>query len=178
MFSSGGNRERFEAAILPNMDAAYNLALWLTRNDGDAQDVVQDAALRAFRFIEQFDGREPRAWFLTIVRNAFYSWVRKNRPEEVHEPLDPETHDLESAAPTPDLETFRNLDRKRLWDAMGELPLDFREALVLREFEGMSYREIAELAAVPIGTVMSRLSRARKQLMEILVRQRGKGATR
>lgn len=178
MFGVGRSNERFEATVVQHMDAAYNLALWLARNEWDAEDVVQDAALRAFRFLDRFDGRDARAWFLTIVRNSFYSWLRKRNPGLREESLDLEVHDVASDAPAPDLEMLRNLTRQQLWDAMGELSVEIREALVLREFEGLSYREIADLASVPIGTVMSRLSRGRRQLQQSLGKLHGKGASR
>ena len=133
------------STVMRHMDAAYNLALWLARNESDARDVVQEASLRAFRFFDRFDGRDARAWFLTIVRNAFYTWLRKNRPQELSEPLDPETCDVASEAPTPEVEVLRNLTRDQLWSAMGGLSVELRETLVLREYEELSYREIADL---------------------------------
>jgi RNA polymerase sigma factor (sigma-70 family) len=178
LFSSRSNAEQFEATVMCHMDAAYNLALWLARNESDAQDVVQEAALRAYRFFDRFDGRDARAWFLTIVRNSFYSSLRKKGSPERHESLDLDVHDIAADSPTPDVEVLRNLTRQQLWDAMGELSVEIREALVLREFEDLSYREIAELTSVPIGTVMSRLSRGRRQLQQSLGKIHGKGASR
>lgn len=178
MFGSRTGSEQFEATVMRHMDAAYNLALWLARNESDAQDVVQEASLRAFRFFDRFDGRDARAWLLAIVRNAFYTWLRKNRPQELSEALDPETCDVASDAPTPDVEVLRNLTRDQLWSAMGGLSVELRETLVLREFEELSYREIADLTGVPIGTVMSRLSRGRKQLQKLLGELNRKGAAK
>jgi RNA polymerase sigma-70 factor (ECF subfamily) len=178
VFGSRSASEQFEATVMRHMDAAYNLALWLARNDADAQDVVQEASLRAFRFFDRFDGRDARAWFLTIVRNSFYSWLRKNRPDELAEPLDPETCDVASDAPPPDVEVLRNITRDQLWKAMGELQVEIRETLVLREFEELSYREISDLTGAPIGTVMSRLSRGRRQLQKILGKQDRKGVAK
>lgn len=177
MFGSRSEtRERFEATVMQHVDAAYNVALWLARNESDAEDLVQDAVLRAYRFFDRFDGREPRSWLLAIVRNCFYSWLRKNRPAELQETLDAVEHQVASDAPTPDVELLRKLDRQQLWEAMGQLSAEIRETLVLREFEGLSYREIADMASVPIGTVMSRLSRGRQQLHRALSGSYGKGA--
>src|SRR5213082_1997027 len=125
---------------MPHLNAAYNLARWLTRNEHDAQDVVQDAFLRAFKFFGGFHGGNSRSWLLSIVRNTAYTWLEKNRKHEL-----------------------------TVFDE--QLPLEFREALILRDLEGMSYKEIAEMADVPIGTVMSRLARARKQLQRSLAQR-------
>ena len=178
MFGSRNSAEEFEATVMRHMDAAYNLALWLSRNESDAQDVVQEAALRAYRFFDRFDGRDARAWLLAIVRNSFYSSLRKKRPEGLHEALDLELHDVASDAPPPDVQLLRNLTRDQLWNAMGELSVEIRETLVLREFEDLSYREIADMTSVPIGTVMSRLSRGRRQLQQRLGDLHGKGAAK
>jgi RNA polymerase sigma-70 factor (ECF subfamily) len=145
------------------MDAAYNLARWLTGNDHDAQDVAQEAFLRAFKFFASYRGDNARAWLLTIVRNSFYNWLQKNhRPEIVC--------DLEEAAEEAATETTEpiSMDADLIRRAISELPVGFREAVVLREMEGFSYKEIADLAGVPIGTVMSRLARARKLLQKSL----------
>ena len=146
------------------MDAAYNLARWLTGNDHDAQDVAQEALLRAFKFFDGFRGDNARAWLLTIVRNSFYNWLQKNRRPEITSHLD-ETVD-EVALPET-AETF-SADADAVRHAIAGLPVEFREAVVLREMEGFSYKEIADLAGVPIGTVMSRLARARKLLQKQL----------
>ena len=164
--------ERFEQAVLPHLDAAYNLARWLTRNDADAEDVVQEAALRAFKFFGGFRGGDSRAWLLTIVRNACYTWLRQNRAQELDAPFDEETHGVEGD--NPETVLLEGLDRQMLKEALEELPLEFREAIVLRELEGLSYKEIAAVADVPVGTVMSRLARARKRLqLRLSVRREG-----
>jgi RNA polymerase sigma factor (sigma-70 family) len=153
----------FNEAVLPHLDAAYNLARWLTRNDPDAQDVVQEASLRAFKYWKGFSGRDCRSWLLAIVRNTFYSWVRQRSAQpELTETG--EIDDVDDSVPNPENLLLRNASRDMLKAALDDLPAEFREAIVLREMEGMSYKEIADIASVPIGTVMSRLARARKRL--------------
>ena len=159
---------RFEEAIMPHLDAAYNLARWLTRNEHDAQDVVQDAFLRAFKFFEGFHGGNSRSWLLSIVRNTTYTWLRKNRRPELATVFDEEKHDVEDTASNPEVLLLKNADRQDIMKAVEELPVEFREVIILRELEGMSYREIADMTDVPVGTVMSRLARARKQLQQTL----------
>lgn len=161
-------REHFEASVLPHLGAAYNLARWLTRNDHDAEDVVQESYLRAYRFFGGFRGGDGRAWLLTIVRNTCYTWFQQNRPRELTDSLDDAANNIESDAPSPEAELIKNADGKLVTRALEELPLEFREVLVLREMEGLSYKEIADIADVPLGTVMSRLARARKRLQQIL----------
>jgi len=161
---------RFEELMMPHLDSAFNLARWLTRNEHDAQDVVQEAFLRAYRFFEGFHGANARAWLLSIVRNTAYTWLRKNRKHELTT-FDLETHDVEDTSPNAEVLLLKKADRQELMRAVEELPVEFRETLILRELEGMSYKEIAELAEVPIGTVMSRLARARKLLQRSLEQQ-------
>ena len=160
---------RFEQSILPHMDAAYNLARWLTTDDSDAQDVVQEAYLRAFKFFGGFRGGNSRAWLLRIVRNSFYDWLKKNRGEQMSAPFDDELHDTPAEENAPDTLLLQKADRDALHQAVAELPVEFREILVLRELEGLSYKEIADAADLPIGTVMSRLARAREQLRTLLL---------
>ncbi len=148
--------------VLPHADAAYNLARWLTRNDHDADDVMQEAMLRAYKFYPGLRG-EARPWLLAIVRNACWTWLGKNRPAELAIVDEPEAD-----TPGPDVLLARELDRRALNDAIASLPVPFREALVLRELEDLSYKQIAHIAEVPIGTVMSRLARARRLLAEKL----------
>ena len=156
---------RFEELIKPHLDAGYNLARWLTRNSADAEDVVQDACVRALTYIDTLRGNSARAWFLTIVRHAFYDWCGRNRPAEITRDdgtaidmaVDPAAIDPEQAA-------LRSAESRLLADAVAELPLAYREVLILRELEEMSYKEIARIADIPIGTVMSRLARARTML--------------
>ncbi|MDB6021764.1 MAG: polymerase subunit sigma [Pedosphaera sp.] len=164
-------RERlklFEQTVLPHLDAAYNLARWLAGNDHDAQDVAQEASLRAFKFFGNFRGENPRAWLLTIVRNTFYNWLQKNRRPEMAGELGDEAMAVEDTATNADALNLRVADAETVRRAIEELPVEFREIVVLREMEGFSYKEIADLSDVPIGTVMSRLARARKQLQKRL----------
>ena len=159
--------QRFESQMLPHLDAAWNLARWLTRSDRDAEDVVQEAFLRALRFFDGFHGAQGRPWLLAIVRHTAYSWMEKNRDGTV--PLaDDGSHDgVEEAGP--EVLAMRGDDRQRVNAALRRLPSEFREVIVLRELEDMSYREIAQVAGIPIGTVMSRLARGRKLLHGYLV---------
>lgn len=157
---------RFEQAVLPHLDAAYNLARWLTRNEADAEDVVQEAYLRAFKFFGGFHGENSRAWLLTIVRNTSYTWLQQNRAHELTTEFDEEIHSIESD--NPETMLLERADRALLKQALEELPVEFREVVVMRELEGLSYKEIAGMIDVPIGTVMSRLARARKRLWRCL----------
>jgi len=161
-------RARFEETIMPHLDAAYNLARWLTRNEHDAQDVVQDAFLRAFKYFGGFHGGNSRSWLLSIVRNTAYTWLQKNRKQELATVFDEEIHDIEDTASNPEVLLLNKSDQQEIRRAVEQLPVEFREVMILRELEGMSYKEIAEMADVPIGTVMSRLARARKQLQQSL----------
>ena len=163
---SAEDRERFENLVLPHVDAAFNLARWLLRGRSDAEDVAQEALLRACRFFGGFNGGEARAWLLQIVRNTCYTWLEKNRPMELSMEFDEELHQQTSA--TPETLAIVADDRKRLTLALETLPPRFREVLVLRELEGCSYKEIATITSIPIGTVMSSLSRARRQLYSAL----------
>ena len=158
----------FEQTVLPHLDAAYNLARWLAGNDHDAQDVTQEASLRAFRFFGNFRGENSRAWLLAIVRNTFYTWLRKNRPPEIAGELDDEALVVEDASVGAEILSSKFADADAVRHAIETLPVEFREIVVLREMEGFSYKEIADLADVPIGTVMSRLARARRLLQKKL----------
>jgi RNA polymerase sigma-70 factor (ECF subfamily) len=163
------DRERlklFEQMVMPHLDAAYNLARWLAGNDHDAQDVAQEATLRAFKFFGGFRGDNARSWLLSIVRNTFYTWLRKNRPIEKVINIDDETLGIEDGSAHAEQVPFADAEAVRR--AIAALPVEFREIVILREMEGFSYKEIAELAEVPIGTVMSRLARARKLLQKSL----------
>ena len=154
--------DRFDDLVLPHLDAAYNLARWLTRDTHDAEDVVQDACLRALKYVASLHGTDARGWFLTIVRNAFYDWLARNRPAEVtHDENDSVDAAIDYAAATPEQTAVRNSEARALSDAIAALPLQYREVLILRELEELSYKEIARIADIPIGTVMSRLARAR-----------------
>jgi RNA polymerase sigma factor (sigma-70 family) len=159
---------RFEQAILPHLDAAYNLARWLTRNEHDAQDMVQEACLRAFKFFDGFRGVDARAWLLTIVRNTCYTWLQQNRGRETMASFDEEIHTIENEASNPAKLVLKSDDREMLKEALEELPVEFREVVVLRDLEELSYKQVAEIANIPLGTVMSRLARARERLKRIL----------
>jgi len=169
-------RERFEQTVLPHLDAASNLARWLTRNDQDAQDVTQEGCLRAFRFFDGYQGGNMRAWFLTIVRNTCYTWLHQNRTPGSVEVFDEEIHTGEtSGSADPEVQPLANADKETLNRALEELPAVFREALVLREIEGMSYKEIADVTSVSTGTVMWRLARARTRLLQSLSAELSRG---
>jgi RNA polymerase sigma-70 factor (ECF subfamily) len=155
--------------VLPHLDAAYNLARWLTRNDVDAEDVVQDSFVRALRYFSGFRGGNARAWLLTIVRHTCYRSMRTNGIFDEFTEFDEETHRGLPEGPDPETMLIYRADSKMLESAMNELPVRLREVLVLRECEGLSYREIADVAGIPIGTVMSSLSRGRQRLRQILL---------
>jgi RNA polymerase sigma-70 factor (ECF subfamily) len=161
------NRSGFEQAVLPHLNAAYNLARWLTRNDHDAEDVAQEACLRAMKFFDGFHGDSMRPWLLTIVRNTYLTWLQKNRRKETA-PLEDED-EVEAGGANPEELLLERVDGQSLRKALDELPAEYKEVIVLRELEDMSYKEIAEVAGIPIGTVMSRLARARRRLQETLV---------
>ena len=167
---------RFEQLVLPHVDNAFNLARWLLRSREDAEDVSQEALLRACRFFRGFHGGDARAWLLQIVRNTCYSWLEKNRPRELmvefHEELHPQT------VATPESIAIADEGRERLGRALETLPPRHREVLVLRELEGCSYKEIAAITSIPIGTVMSSLSRARRELHCALANSSHKEAVR
>lgn len=160
------DQTRFEALVLPHLDAAHNLARWLVRRDAEAQDLAQEAVLRAYRFFGTFRGGDPRAWLLKIVRNTCYTWLANTHGPGQDEEFDEAHHAV--AAETPESLAIAGAERDRLARALGELPSRSREVLVLRELEGCSYKEIAEITGVPIGTVMSSLSRARDRLQKAL----------
>jgi RNA polymerase sigma-70 factor (ECF subfamily) len=165
--------------ILPHLDAAYNLARWLTRHEQNAEDVVQEAYLRAYQYFDRFEGDAGRAWLLRIVRNTCYTWLDHNKPHQSALPLNEETREIALDAPDPEAGLQADVDRQVVKDAVAELTPDLREVIVLRELEQLSYKEIAVVTAVPIGTVMSRLSRGRQQLNQILVEKTaGKGDSR
>ena len=158
----------FERRIMPHLDAAYSLARFLVRNDQDAEDVVQEACLRAFRFYESFRGENSRAWFLKIVRNTSFTALQRTRTNEGDVVFDEELHSPEDAQPDVGGQLDRELDRQTVRAAIDELPAEFREVITLRELEDCSYKEIADIANIPVGTVMSRLARARRHLYLIL----------
>ncbi len=167
--------ERFQRTLLPHMQAAYNLARYLVRDDHDAEDIVQEAYLRALNFFDSFRGGDGRTWLLTIVRNTCYTWLRRHRRTPA-EPFDEGIHGAE-ASDNPESLLLAKADSARVRAALEELPLEYREALVLREMEGLTYHQIAETTGAPLGTVMSRLARGRQKLAQILTRRaKGLGA--
>jgi RNA polymerase sigma factor (sigma-70 family) len=165
--TSEAARRRFTEQVLPHLDDAYSLARWLTGNPTDAEDVVQDACLRALRALDGAPVEHPRAWLLAIIRNTAFTWLAKNRPNAVVLAGDAEearAHQgalQEQAAPTPEDALIAKADRESVTAAIDALPVAFKEVLVMREINGLSYREIAGTIGAPIGTVMSRLARAR-----------------
>jgi RNA polymerase sigma-70 factor (ECF subfamily) len=165
------SRRRFERLALPHLDAAYNLARWLTHNDHDAEDVVQEAMMRAMRYMKSCRGDDAKAWLLRIVRNTCFDWLKENRPAE-RLFLDEDGEALNDiAAPDggePHAVAARNAERRQINDAITALPAVYRDVLVLREIEDLSYNEIARIADIPVGTVMSRLARARGLLRQLL----------
>ncbi len=175
---------RFANVVLPHLDDAYALARWVMGNRADAEDVVQEACLRALRGISGYSGGNGRAWTLAIVRNAAYDWLRKNRPAaivpvddlESAERLSPRDHAAAAQPVDPETALIARADELRLQAAIEELPTVFRETLVLRDVQGLGYREIAEITGVPIGTVMSRLARARERLIETLGAEKPAGS--
>jgi RNA polymerase sigma-70 factor (ECF subfamily) len=172
--SANDNGSKFHTAIMPHLSDALALARWLTKNRADAEDIVQEACLRAFRSLDRLNGGNPRAWLLTIVRNTAFTWLEKNRTVEIIP--------IENAAvlsfldrsadtgPTPEAELIAKADATELEAAIAALPVEFRETLVLRDIHGLDYREIARVVGVPVGTVMSRLARARRQLIAAIDR--------
>ena len=156
---------RFDELVLPHLDAAYNLARWLARDAHDAEDIVQDACVRGLRYVGSLDGRGGKAWFLTIVRHAFYDWCQRNRPAEIARD-DGSAIDgaVDEASLSPEQMALCRAESRLLAEAIAELPLAFREVLILRELEELSYKEIARVVDIPVGTVMSRLARARNLL--------------
>ena len=159
----------FEQSVRPHVGSALALARSITRGVSEAEDVVQEAYVRAFTYFGSFSGAEPRRWFLSIVRNAAYAWLRKTRTEELSQ-MDDELGDNEPVSTeTPEVQLIRSLDAAWLNAEIARLPLPYREVLVLRELEDLSYREIADVGDAPIGTVMSRLARARGQLQRAIL---------
>ena len=175
---NGNEKTReFEALVLPHLDAAYNLARWLTRNDQNAEDLVQMAYLRAFKFFDSFRGTDARAWLLTIMRNAYFTSLRDNWHEDADISFDEDIHGQSAAVSdgssygignSPET-VLASHDAKRMVDqALESLPNAFREVIVLKEINDLSYKEISEITGVPLGTVMSRLARGRKMLSDHL----------
>jgi RNA polymerase sigma-70 factor, ECF subfamily len=163
---------RFEQAVLVHLDAAYNLARWLIHDEAGAEDAVQDACLRAFRFFDNQQGTSPRAWFMAIVRNTSLDWIKAHRAGALEEPYDEAVHGHVAHGDPPDVAATRASDARWLHHCIASLPPEYREVLVLRELEELSYREISAVVGVPLGTVMSRLARGRDLLQERLLASR------
>jgi RNA polymerase sigma-70 factor, ECF subfamily len=173
------DKAKFASIVVPHLADAFALARWLSGNRADAEDILQDASLRAYRAINTYSGGSARAWLLTIVRNTAYTWLAKNRStafvsldgasaaerERIEQPQGLNS----SNTVTPEIELISKVDASRLEAAITALPIEFREAFVLREVHGLDYRQIAEVTAAPLGTVMSRLARARRQLAKVVV---------
>jgi RNA polymerase sigma factor (sigma-70 family) len=158
-------QEVFEATVLPYLNSAYNLARWLTRNEHDAEDIVQEAILRALRSFDTFiPGRDARAWLLAIVRNSCRTWMRRNRSQEPTTQLDEDSQRAVEAWSDPEAVLIKNANSELVRNALEKLSIEYREILILRELEELSYKEIAQIIEIPLGTVMSRLSRARREL--------------
>jgi len=168
--------KRFQALVLPHLDSAFNLARWLTRSHQDAEDVVQEAYLRAFKFFDGFHGEDGRAWMLSIVRNTFYTWYQQNKAgtpntefaEELHSAGGDVSTVAHYADNNPESLLIQKDSQRQMQRALEALSVEFREVMVMRELEDLSYKQIAGIVGIPIGTVMSRLGRGRKQLAEIL----------
>jgi len=167
---------RFRTLVLPHLDSAFNLARWLTRDDQDAEDVVQEACLRALRYFDGFRGEDVRPWLLGIVRNTFFTWYRQNRGQRLGTPFDEALHSgaaAESTEARGDLADPESLllgkeSRRQVNEALATLAVEFREVLILRELEDLSYKQIAAIVGIPMGTVMSRLARGRRHLAQAL----------
>lgn len=157
--------QKFDSVVSPHLAAAYNLARWLVNDPADAEDVVQEAFLRAFRFLDGFRGGSGRSWLLSIVRNTSYTWLRQNRMHQQTLSFDETIHDASNETET---DAEREIDQQLLRTSLERLPVEYREVVVLRDLEGLSYKEIAEAASIPMGTVMSRLARGREGLRKLM----------
>jgi len=160
---------RFEQTVLPHLNAAHNLARWMVRNEADAQDVVQEAYLRAFRFFDGFHGSDGRAWLLAIVRNTSRTWMQQAAKGDSAAEFDEDQHSRYSPAAGPEAQMIRQAGIDSVRQCIEELPVEYKETLVMREMEEMSYKEIADATSVPLGTVMSRLARARARVQNCLL---------
>ncbi|HKW99494.1 MAG TPA: sigma-70 family RNA polymerase sigma factor [Bryobacteraceae bacterium] len=167
--------QRFEEAMIPHLDAAYNLARWLAGNQHDAEDVVQESYLRALKFFGGFRGGNARGWLLAIVRNTCYDWLRRNRPNVIMTELDENMPLPDPGQADPETLFLAASRRETVRRAIEALPVEFRDVVILRELEGMSYKQISEVAEIPVGTVMSRLARARARLEKTLMEAQAMG---
>ena len=169
--------DRFEELALPHLDAAYNLARWLVHNESDAEDLVQEALLRAFKSFSGYYGGNSRAWLLTIVRNTCYTWLQQKQVLRLAEPIEDKLDEVGLDFADPEVLLVQRIDAQMVRQSLQELPIEFREVMVLREMEDFSYKEIAKVVDLPLGTVMSRLARGRKRLHALLAKRMGKEAT-
>lgn len=163
---------RFQTLVLPHLDSAYNLARWMTRNGSDAEDIAQEAMLRAFRFFDGFRGEDARVWLMTIVRNTYLSWIQRQMPQQNSTEFDERLHSDLEATLTPETQLLRKATVDQVRNSIEDLPPEYREVILMREVEQMSYREIAAVTQAPLGTVMSRLSRARSMLRQLIAGER------
>jgi RNA polymerase sigma-70 factor (ECF subfamily) len=168
---------RFEEIALPHLKAAYNLARWLVHDDSEAEDIVQEAYLRAFKFFGGYYGGDSRSWLLTIVRNTCYTWLQQNRVLRLADPIDDKLDEVGVDVSDPETLLLQSANSQMVRQALQELPVEFREVVVLREMESLSYKEIADVVDIPIGTVMSRLKRGRQRLHALLAKRMGKEAS-
>lgn len=167
---------RFQVIVMPHLDSAFNLARWLTGNHQDAEDVVQEAYLRAFKFFDSFHGEDGRAWLLGIVRNTFYTWYQQNKAASQNVEFEEDLHSIQlqnaslhqSESYNPEAMLIQKDSQRQLQQALEALPVEFREVVVMHELEDLSYKQIAQIIGIPVGTVMSRLSRGRKALAKII----------
>lgn len=174
--SASTKEQRFQIVMLQHLDSAFNLARWLARSSQDAEDIVQEAYLRAFKFFDSFHGEDGRAWLLGIVRNTFYTWYQQNKTQALSTQFEEELHStqidddaaMQYSDNNPEALLIQKDSRRQMHQALEALPVEFREVMVMRELEDLSYKQIAGIIGIPIGTVMSRLGRGRKQLAEIL----------
>jgi len=169
---SAGKTARFQALVLPHLDSAYNLARWMTRNASDAEDIAQEAMLRAFRFFDGFRGEDARVWLMTIVRNTYFSWIHRQMPRQNSTEFDERLHTDIEATLTPETQLLRQATVDEVRKSIECLPPEYREVILMRELEQMSYKEIASVTESPLGTVMSRLSRARSMLRQLIAGER------
>ncbi len=169
-FMQAAREEHFERNIWPLLPAAYNFARWMVQSHHDAEDIVQESFVKAFKFADTFRGTDPRSWLMAIVRNSALTFLQRNQQQRMRA-IDDSPEPIDTSA-NPEVTVVRSQRAQTVRTAIARLPEEFREALLLREMEGMAYKEIAEVLKVPIGTVMSRLSRARTLLMEDLVEQK------
>jgi RNA polymerase sigma-70 factor (ECF subfamily) len=169
---AGEKIARFEALVLPHLNAAYNMARWMTRNTSDAEDITQEAMLRAFRFFDTFRGENGRVWLMTIVRNTCLTWIRRQLPQQNSAEFDERLHSDLEASLTPESEYLRQATGEQVRRAIEHLPPEYREVVLMRELEQMSYKEIAVVTQSPLGTIMSRISRGRSMLRQLIAAQR------